>query len=30
MNNPDSAMKEVVRKLREAGGDVEHPDLSSH
>jgi hypothetical protein len=30
MNNPDSAIKEIVRKIREAGGDVEHPDLSSH
>lgn len=28
MKNPKIAIKEVVRKIREAGGDVEHPDLS--
>ena len=29
MNNPDDSLKEVVKRIREAGGDVEHPDLCS-
>ena len=30
MSNPENFLKAVVKKIREAGGDVEHPDLSSH
>lgn len=29
MSNPDNLLKEVVKRIREAGGEVEHPDLSS-
>jgi hypothetical protein len=29
MSNPDNFLKEIVKKIRETGADVEHPDLSS-
>jgi len=29
MSNPDSSLNELVKKIREAGGEVEHPDLST-
>jgi hypothetical protein len=29
MNDRDNWLNDVVKKIREAGGDVEHPDLSS-
>jgi hypothetical protein len=29
MSNPDNFLKDVVKKIREVGGDIEHPDLSS-
>ena len=28
MSSPNNVLKDVVKKIREAGGDVEHPDLS--
>lgn len=30
MSNHKNPLKTIVKKIREAGGDVEHPDLSSH
>jgi hypothetical protein len=29
MNDPDNSLKEIVKKVREADGEIEHPDVSS-